>query len=177
MTSSGLTGMRAAIVTVSDSCFRGEREDESGAVVAQKLLRSGAILVDRVIVADDARDIRVCLAGLVDRLKAVLVVTTGGTGLGPRDVTPSATRSVVDIEIPGLSEAMRRAGARKTRRAYLSRGVCGVRGQALIVNVPGSPKGALESLEAVIDLIPHALAMIQGEGHGKVAKKSKKERA
>ncbi|MFA5038577.1 MAG: MogA/MoaB family molybdenum cofactor biosynthesis protein [Candidatus Omnitrophota bacterium] len=160
----GLKGVIAGIVTVSDSCAQGKRRDESGPVLETLLVRVGASLIDRQIVSDDEAAIARAVKRQI-RLKADVVLTTGGTGLGPRDVTPEATRLVLQKEIPGLSEAMRSAGSQKTRRAFLSRGVCGVRGKSLIINLPGSPKGAAESWEAIVDLIPHALAMIRGEGH------------
>ena len=158
-----MKGLSVAILTVSDSCAADRRRDESGAALRRLAERAGARCAAQAVVPDDvkaiARHLRVLSAA------APVVLSTGGTGLGPRDVTPEATRSVIDREVPGLAEAMRAAGMKKTRRACLSRGVCGVLGRTLVINLPGSPKGAAESFGAIADLIPHALAMIQGEGH------------
>ena len=158
-------GCRVAVVTVSDSCACGSKQDGSGPVLKGLLEALGADIVSCEIVADDAPKIDGLLKGYADASKADVVFTTGGTGLGPRDVTPEATRSVLDKEAPGLSEWIRARGAAKTARAVLSRGVCGLRGRTLIINLPGSPKGAAESFEAVAGLLPHALAMARGEGH------------
>ncbi|MDD2866183.1 MAG: MogA/MoaB family molybdenum cofactor biosynthesis protein [Candidatus Omnitrophica bacterium] len=159
------TGCRVAVVTVSDSCASGSKQDKSGPVLKGLLEALGADIVSCEIVADDSSKIAGLLKGYADASKADVVFTAGGTGLGPRDVTPEATRSVLDKEAPGLAEWIRAKGAAKTARAVLSRGVCGLRGRTLIINLPGSPKGAAESFEAVADLVPHALAMARGEGH------------
>jgi molybdopterin adenylyltransferase len=153
---------RATVVTASDGVHHGTREDASGAAVAMQLDAAG-LDVTRVAVADDRTQIATLLRRLADVEHRALVVVTGGTGLGPRDVTPEATRDVIDREAPGLAEAMRAAGRRVTPRADLSRGVCGVRGTTLILNLPGSPKGATESLDAVLELLPHALDLIAGD--------------
>ncbi|MDD5019418.1 MAG: MogA/MoaB family molybdenum cofactor biosynthesis protein [Candidatus Omnitrophica bacterium] len=160
-------GCRVAVLTVSDSCARGLKKDESGRVLRVLLEQRGADVVAADIVADDKRGITGFLKRYAGKNRVDLVLTTGGTGLGPRDVTPEATRSVLDKEAPGLSEWIRWSGAAKTRRAVLSRGVCGLKRRTLIINLPGSPKGAAESFEAVADIIPHALAMARGEGHGR----------
>ncbi len=160
-----LKGCMAVVVTVSDSCAGGSRQDASGPAVKRLLESLGANIVVCDIVSDDVSKIAGLLKGYADAAKAEIIVTTGGTGFGPRDVTPEATRSILDKEAPGLSEWMRAKGAAKTPRALLSRGVCGLRGRTLIINLPGSPKGAVESLEAVVGLLPHALAMVRGEGH------------
>jgi molybdopterin adenylyltransferase len=154
-------GMTAAVVTVSDSCSRGEKVDLSGPAVAESLERRGFRVVGRALVADERSIIQGKLVELC--ATARLVVTTGGTGIAPRDVTPEATRAVCDRLIEGIAEQMRAEGMRKTRFAALSRAVCGVRGTTLILNLPGSPSGAVESLEAVIDLLPHALELIAGK--------------
>ena len=151
---------RAAVLTVSDSCSRGEKVDLSGPAVAEALARRNFQVVVRSVVADERAAIQEKLIELCR--SARLVVTTGGTGIAPRDVTPEATGAVCDRLVEGIAEQMRSQGVRKTRFAALSRAVCGVRGTSLIVNLPGSPAGAVESLEAVIDLVPHALELIAG---------------
>ncbi|MBZ5616730.1 MAG: MogA/MoaB family molybdenum cofactor biosynthesis protein [Acidobacteriia bacterium] len=154
----------AAVLTVSDSCSRGEKRGEtndlSGPAVAEALGRRNFEVVARGIVADERAAIQEKLIELCH--SARLVVTTGGTGIAPRDVTPEATSAVCDRLVEGIAEQMRIHGARKTRFAALSRAVCGVRGTSLILNLPGSPAGAVESLESVIDLLPHALELIAG---------------
>ena len=149
----------AAVITVSDRGAQGEREDRSGSEVAARLKALG-FTVERVVVPDERHRIEAALVAAASRHP--LVVTTGGTGLTPRDVTPQATLAVVDYEVPGLAEAMRAEGRRQTPMASLSRAVVGVRGTSLIVNVPGSPKGAVESLEAVVPVLDHALETLAG---------------
>jgi molybdopterin adenylyltransferase len=151
----------AAVITVSDSCARGERVDLSGPVVADLLQKSGFEVVARETVADDSIKIQNLLIRLAQEVR--LIVTAGGTGIAPRDVTPEATVAVCDRVIEGVGERMRAEGIKKTPFAALSRGICGVRGEALILNLPGSPTGAVESLEAVLELIPHALNLLQGK--------------
>ncbi len=151
---------RAAVVTVSDSTSRGDREDLSGPAVAALLRQFGFEIVVQSVVADDRATIESTLKSLSE--KADLVVTTGGTGLGPRDVTPEATSVVCDRLVEGVAELMRAEGIKHTRFAALSRSVCGARGNSLILNLPGSPKGAVESLRSVIDLLPHALQLLRG---------------
>jgi molybdopterin adenylyltransferase len=149
----------ALVVTASDRVAEGSREDESGAAVAE-LLAAAGFAVDRRVVADEQWAIE---QALVSGAAAYpLVVTTGGTGLTPRDVTPQATAAVVDYQVPGIAEAMRADGRRSTPFAALSRGIVGVRGGSLIVNLPGSPKGALESLETLIPVLDHAIETLAG---------------
>jgi molybdopterin adenylyltransferase len=149
------------VLTVSDSCARGERNDLSGPAVATKLAASGFQVVASQILPDDTAQIQEALIKLAE--KARFVVTTGGTGIAPRDVTPEATLAVCDRLLPGVAERMRSEGAKKTPFTALSRALCGVRGTSLILNLPGSPKGAVESLSAVIDLMPHTLHLLEGK--------------
>lgn len=161
MSSSTPERTRAAVLTVSDSCSRAEKNDLSGPAVAEALRRRNFQVLVRAVVPDEKAAIQEKLIELCR--SAQLVVTTGGTGIAPRDVTPEATRAVCDRLVDGISELIRAKGMRKTRFAALSRAVCGIRGTSLILNLPGSPAGAVESLEAVLDLLPHALDLIAGK--------------
>ena len=157
--------IRAAVVTVSDRCARGEQEDRSGELLCELLREAGAEVVAREVLADDLEPLSERLRELADRDDVNLVVTTGGTGISPRDNTPEATRSVIEREVPGLSEAMRAETLRQTPTAMLSRGLCGVRSGALIINLPGSPKGVRECFAVVRPALRHAVGLLAGRPH------------
>ena len=161
MSSSTPDTFRAAVLTVSDSCARGERNDASGPAVARTLQEHQFAIIETRVVADDFGAIQKAIVDLAS--KARLVVTTGGTGISARDVTPEATRSVCGRMLDGVSERMRREGEKKTPFALLSRGACGVCGTSLVLNLPGSPAGAVESLQAVIEVLPHAIQILAGK--------------
>ena len=152
--------MKAIVVTVSDS--RNEANDVSGLTLADLLSEIGAEIVEKIIVSDDFEDLRNTLYSLTEREDANLIFTTGGTGFAPRDNTPEATRAVIEREAQGLAEAMRVETAKKTPMAMLSRGVCGIRRDKLIINLPGSPKGVRECFEVIKNVLPHAINLISG---------------
>ena len=149
------------MLTISDRSARGERSDEGGPLVEQLVVAAGGRVVARAIVPDERTEIEAALKDWADCGAIDLILTTGGTGLGARDVTPEATRTVIDKEAPGIAEAMRAAGMASTPMAALSRQVAGARGTTLIVNLPGSPKAVQECLDAVIGILPHAVEMLQ----------------
>jgi molybdenum cofactor synthesis domain-containing protein len=155
-----MTDIKAFIVTVSDT--RTLENDVSGDRLAQLLLESGAEVTGKLIVSDDLEELRNTIYVLTERDDINLVLTTGGTGFGPRDNTPEATQAVIEREAPGLAEAMRRETYVKTPLAMLSRGICGIRGDKLIINLPGSPKGVEECFEIIRPVLPHAVALIAG---------------
>jgi molybdopterin adenylyltransferase len=157
--------MRVAILTISDSVSRGTHKDASGSDVRERCAQLGWDVVSQDVLPDEPAVIRGRLVFLADGGATDLILTTGGTGIGPRDFTPEATMEVCQKLLPGISELMREEGRKKTPRAVLSRAVAGVRGRVLIVNLPGSPRGALESLDAVADLLPHALQVLGGARH------------
>jgi molybdopterin adenylyltransferase len=154
-----VTDRSALVLTASDGSAAGTRDDTSGALIAERLAALD-FEVERKVVRDDQWLIEEAL--VEGAARHALIVTTGGTGLTPRDVTPQATAAVIDYEVPGLAEAMRAEGRRSTPLASLSRAVVGVRGRTLIINLPGSPKGAVESLEAIVAVLPHALETLAG---------------
>jgi len=154
---------KVALLTASDKGSRGEREDTSAQVIRELVEEElGGEIVDYRIVPDEQDEIMAALIEMTEYFQADLVLTTGGTGLALRDVTPEATLKVIDREVPGIAEAMRIGSMQKTRRAMLSRGVCGIRGTSLIINLPGSPKGVHESMMAIMDQLPHALGILSG---------------
>jgi len=161
MSSSTPEPIAAAVLTVSDSCSRGEKSDVSGPAVAELLEGRNFPVAVRSIVADEITSIQNKLIELCR--SARLVVTTGGTGVALRDVTPEATRAVCDRLVEGIAERMRADGMKKTKFAALSRALCGTRGTSLILNLPGSPAGAVDALSSVIDLLPHALDLLEGK--------------
>ena len=150
----------AAVLTLSDKGSRGEREDLAGPLIREMIAVIGATVRYYEVIPDEKGLIKEKLIDYSNKVD--LVITTGGTGLSPRDVTPEATREVIDREIPGIAETMRSLGLKKTKRAMLSRAVAGVRGNTLIINLPGSPKAVREGLEAVMEVIPHAIEKIKG---------------
>ncbi len=153
----------AAILTVSDRSSRGEREDLSGKVLEEVLESSGFIVAEREVVPDDLEAVTEALLRFVDELKVDLVLTTGGTGMSPRDITPEATLKVIQKQVPGMAEAMRAFSLKKTPHAMLSRAICGIRGNTLIVNLPGSPTGARENLGVILPALPHGLSKLRGD--------------
>ena len=158
--------MRVAVVTVSDSVARGERQDGSGPALSERCRALGWQVLSYEALSDDREALQKRLASLADLDSVDVVLTTGGTGIGPRDTTPEATAAVCQKLLPGLSELMREKGSQKNPRAVLSRAVAGVCKNALIVNLPGSPRGAVESLDAVAELLPHAVEVLRGASHG-----------
>jgi molybdopterin adenylyltransferase len=155
--------MTAAVMTISDSAFAGLRADKSGPAVRERLERSGWTVAIAEVLPDEAGLIAARLAELADSGSVSAIFTTGGTGIALRDVTPEATRSILDREIPGFGEAMRYKGRESTPLAVLSRSLAGTRGKVLIVNLPGSPRGAVESLDAIVELAPHVLDLLSGK--------------
>ena len=152
----------AAVVTISDSVSNGTRADRSGPAVRDRLEQLGWSVTVMEAIPDETAEIECRLSTLADGGQVSAIFTTGGTGVALRDVTPEATRAVVDREIPGLAELMRTRGRESTPLAVLSRSVAGTRGKVLIVNLPGSPKGAVESLDAIVELVPHVLELLRG---------------
>ena len=155
--------IRAAVITVSDKGAAGLRQDLSGPLLQEMLRKTGAEIVHYTIIPDEGEQIRGLLIQLADEQGVELIITTGGTGPAPRDVTPEATLQVIEREMPGLAEVLRMEGYRKTPLAVISRGVAGIRGRTLIVNLPGSPRAVREGMEVLTPILPHALQMLRGE--------------
>ncbi len=157
--------LTAAVLVASDRCARGEREDASGRVIRERLESSGIAVAGFTIVPDEADAIAAELVRFCDSLRVDVALTTGGTGLGPRDVTPEATARVIQREVPGVAELLRSLGQRRTPHAMFSRGIAGLRGTTIIVNLPGSPGGAGDGLDALLPSLFHAVEMVHGGGH------------
>ena len=160
------TQIHAIVITASDACSVGEREDESGAALVQLLTELGAQIVAKEILNDDLEPLADMLRSYADRTDVNLIVTTGGTGFGPRDNTPEATRRVIEREAPGLAEAMRMETLKLTPMAMISRGICGIRSGTLVVNLPGSPKAVRESFEIIRPVLSHAIDLLAGQPGG-----------
>lgn len=165
MSVNGDKALRAVCITVSDRCARGEAEDRSGVLLAEALRAIGAEIVAEEIVSDDLEPLAATLRRYCDRGDVDLICTTGGTGVAPRDNTPEATRAVIERDVPGLAEAMRAQTWDKVPTAMISRGVCGVRGRTLIVNLPGSPAGVRECFDVIKGVLPHAVRLLRGAPH------------
>ena len=157
--------IRAVVITVSDRCARGLAQDESGPALIELLQEMGAKIVAAIIVPDDLEPLTAKLCTYADDAEVNFVITTGGTGFSPRDNTPEATRAAIQREAPGLSEAMRMETLRQTPMAMISRGVCGIRSNALIVNLPGSLQGVRQSFAVIKPVLPHAIALLKGAPH------------
>ncbi|OHB79143.1 MAG: molybdenum cofactor biosynthesis protein [Planctomycetes bacterium RBG_16_55_9] len=157
--------IRVAILTISDTCSEGKRTDLSGQAIEDMLPATVFEVCEKIIIPDEYRTIASTLRDFSDRKAIDVVLTTGGTGLGPRDVTPEATTAVCDRMVPGLSEILRSESFKKTPNAVLSRGISAMRENTLIINLPGSPKAVRECLEVILNILPHAVEMMRGGGH------------
>ena len=159
--------IRAVVITVSDACSRGERRDDSGAALVELLTGLGAQIVDQKVLSDDLEPLAQALREYAERTEVNLIITTGGTGLGPRDNTPEATQQIIERAAPGIAEAIRSESLKATPMAMISRGVSGVRSGALIINLPGSPKAVRESFSVIAPVLSHALDLLAGQtAHG-----------
>ena len=156
---------KVAVLTISDKCSSGGREDKSGKIAQELVSRLPGEVIKYEIIPDEPDKIKERIINYCDELEADLILTTGGTGFSPRDLTPEATKDVIEKEVPGIPEAMRFVGFKSTKRAMLSRGIAGIRKKTLIINLPGSSRGAKESLEAVLDELTHGLDMIACREH------------
>ena len=157
--------MKVAIITISDSVAGGKRQDASGPALVARCKELDWTVASKHLLPDDRAQIQSLLAQIADEGSADVILTTGGTGLGPRDIAPEATTAIADRLVPGMAEEMRRKGLEHTPRAILSRAVAAIRRRALIINLPGSPKGAVESLDAIAGLLPHSIQIIHGARH------------
>ena len=157
------TNIRAGIITASDRAWRGEREDRSGLLLKSLLEAMSVEVITYQVVPDECKELKKIFCHVADRFACDLIITTGGTGLGPRDHTPEATREVIDKEIPGISEALRGMGMAKTPFSMLSRGIAGIRGKTLIINLPGNPAAVREAFEVLKPVLPHAVELVRGE--------------
>jgi len=157
--------MNVAVITVSDTVARGERQDASGPAVKARCQELKFTIVSSHVVPDDSEQIQKLLSELSDERSVDIILTTGGTGIGPRDCTPEATQAIAERLVPGMAEEMRRKGLEHTPRAILSRGMAAIRASTLILNLPGSPQGAVESFDAVAAQLPHAVQIIHGARH------------
>lgn len=155
--------IKVAVLTMSDKGSRGEREDESGRLICEMVKDISGEVITHEVIPDEQNIIEERLKHFADNLRADVIITTGGTGVSPRDITPEATRNVLEKEIPGLAEVMRAEGCKKTIRAAISRGLVGIRGRTLIVNLPGSPKGVKEGMNVILSTIPHVVEKMQGD--------------
>jgi molybdopterin adenylyltransferase len=155
--------IKVGVLTISDKASQGQRVDESGMTAVQILQRQGFSVVKREVVPDDQHGIAKTLVEWVDRIGLSLIVTSGGTGLSPRDVTPQAMEQVIDYQVPGMAEAMRAESLKKTAHAMISRAMVGVRGSCLIINLPGSPGGVRDNLSVLLPALPHALSKLRGD--------------
>ena len=153
---------QAAVITLSDRCAAGEREDKSGPTVAKRLIDAGYVVTEQLLLADERAPLERNLIRLCDQRQLDLILTTGGTGFAARDITPEATRAVAERDVPGIAEAIRAASLRITPRTMLSRAVSVIRGKTLIINLPGSPKACMESMDVFLDQLPHALELLRG---------------
>jgi molybdopterin adenylyltransferase len=156
------TQIRAVVITVSDACSRGERKDDSGDLLVELLREAGAEIVERDLVSDDLEPLVELLRRRAERADVNLIMTTGGTGFGPRDNTPEATRATIERDAPGLAEAMRSESLKHTPMGMISRGVCGIRSGCLIVNLPGSPKAVRENFAVIKPVLPHVVDLLAG---------------
>jgi molybdopterin adenylyltransferase len=157
--------MRVSVITISDSVSAGKSQDRSGPAVIARCKELGWEVVSSKVLPDDPGAIQTILEDISQASESDVILTTGGTGVGPRDVTPEATMAVAERLIPGFGEHMRLEGAKKTPRAILSRGVAGIRGSTIIINLPGSPRGAVESLDAISEFLPHSVSILHGARH------------
>ena len=158
-----MSNIRAVVITASDACSRGDREDASGMALVQLLTDRGAEIVESRILSDDLDPLAQSLREFADRSDVNLIITTGGTGLGPRDNTPEATQQVIEREVPGIAEAIRSESLKATPMAMISRGVCGVRSGTLIINLPGSPKAVKETFAVISPVLAHAVDLLAGK--------------